>query len=101
MQINMVIWSVVAASPGKVMLTKPAACFAVCTWRTACDLGDGALLMAAGEQTLVPSFLCLPAGLIALSVPVHDAASYSRFWICSVVQEPKTQIHPSPNHYST
>lgn len=84
-----------ATSPGKVILNQPPACSAACIWRTASDVGHGALCAVAGEQMLVPNVFYPPAGLITLSVPVHDVASHSRFWICSVIWEPETQMPAS------
>jgi len=84
-QIYMVIRSLMATSPGKVILNKPPGCFAACIWRTASVTRHGALHVVAGEQTPVPSIFYPPAALITLSVPVCDTASRSRFWICPVV----------------
>lgn len=62
-QTPVLIWSVVATSPGKVNLNQPPAGFAALIW----------------------SIFCPPAALITLSMSVHDAASHSRFCMCSVV----------------
>lgn len=72
---HVVIWSAMAAGPGKLMLSNPPACFAARFWRTASDTGDGALAAVAGEQMLVASIFYPPAGSNNLSVPVHDAPS--------------------------
>lgn len=69
-QIYMMIWSVMASCPDKVMLNEPLVCFSAHIWRPACDTGGDALHTVAGEQVLVPNIFYPPAGLIVLPEPV-------------------------------